>query len=123
MTVLVVDDEVAITETLCVALELEGYSPIAAGNGREGLEQFDRASPHLVITDLMMPYVDGRELVRAIRARPGGREVPIIVMSAAHDAARDGEIEHDRFVLKPFNLDELLGRVRELLASRPARTS
>jgi two-component system phosphate regulon response regulator PhoB len=122
MTVLVVDDEVAITETLCVALELEGYSPIAAGNGREGLEQFDRASPHLVITDLMMPYVDGRELVRAIRARPGGRDVPIIVMSAAHDAIRDERIEHDRFVLKPFNLEELLGRVRELLAAKPART-
>jgi DNA-binding response OmpR family regulator len=122
MTILVVDDEFAITEALCQALEMAGYHPVSAGNGREGLEQFEAAHPHLVITDVMMPYVDGREMVRAIREKPAGRDVPIIVMSAAHDAVGDGHLGHDRFLRKPFNLDELLNEVGELLTTKMPRS-
>jgi DNA-binding response OmpR family regulator len=118
MTILVVDDEIAITEALSVALEIAGYRPVCAGNGRAGLEQFEKANPHLVITDVMMPHLDGRDLVRAIRQRPAGRDIPIILMSAAHDLAGNRDIGHDLFVPKPFDLDRLLDRVAELLASR-----
>jgi CheY-like chemotaxis protein len=117
MTVLVVDDELAITETLSVALELAGYRPVSAANGREGLEQFERTRPDLVISDVMMPHLDGREMVRAIRRTPAGRQIPIILMSAAHDLGRDSTIGHDLFVAKPFDLDRLLQQVAELLAS------
>jgi DNA-binding response OmpR family regulator len=119
MMVLVVDDEIAITEALAVALEIAGYQPVCAGNGRDGLEQFERTNPQLVIADVMMPYLDGRDMVRAIRQMPAGRDIPIILMSAAHDLAGERGIGHDLFVPKPFNLDRLLDQVAELLASRP----
>jgi DNA-binding response OmpR family regulator len=118
MTVLVVDDELAITETLTVALEMAGYQTVSAGNGRDGLEQFDKTSPQLVITDIMMPYLDGRELVRLIRQKPAGRDIPIILMSAAHDLGADRRIGHDLFLPKPFNLDTFLDEVAALLTSK-----
>jgi DNA-binding response OmpR family regulator len=118
MTILVVDDEIAITEALSVALEIAGHRPVCAGNGRDGLEQFEKTTPDLVIADVMMPYLDGRDMVRAIRQRPAGRDIPIILMSAAHDLAGEPGIGHDLFVLKPFDLDRLLDQVAELLASR-----
>jgi DNA-binding response OmpR family regulator len=118
MIVLVVDDEIAITEALGVALEMAGYQPVCAGNGRDGLEQFEKTNPGLVIADVMMPYLDGREMVRAIRQKPAGRDIPIILMSAAHDLAHEPGIGHDLFVSKPFSLDEVLDRIAELLGPR-----
>ena len=67
MTILVVDDETAIAETLADVLEAAGYRAVSARDGREGLERFEETKPGLVITDIMMPHVDGREMVRAIR--------------------------------------------------------
>jgi two-component system, OmpR family, response regulator VicR len=118
MKVLVVDDEAAIAETLCDALEVAGYEPIFAGDGCEGLREFEKSSPDLVVSDVMMPGLDGREMVQAIREHPQGREVPIILMSAAHGIADHHEIGHDFFIEKPFNLDVFLEHVKRLLGSK-----
>jgi CheY-like chemotaxis protein len=120
MTVLVVDDELAITESLCDLLADAGHEAVAAGNGQEGLEAFEKKKPDLVVSDVMMPKLDGRQMVRKIRARPGGRDIPIILMSAARGLAADDGIGHDVFLEKPFDLDEFLEQVTRLTAT-PAR--
>jgi two-component system, OmpR family, response regulator MprA len=121
MTVLVVDDEIGITESLCELLADAGHEPVAAGNGQEGLEAFEKKKPDLVVADVMMPKLDGRQMVREIRSRPEGREVPIILMSAARGIADDGGIGHDVFLEKPFDLDEFLEHVGRLTANRAKR--
>jgi CheY-like chemotaxis protein len=118
MTVLVVDDELAITESLCDLLADAGHEAVAAGNGQEGLEAFEKKKPDLVVSDVMMPKLDGRQMVRKIRARPGGRDIPIILMSAARGLAADDGIGHDVFLEKPFDLDEFLEHVTRLTATR-----
>jgi CheY-like chemotaxis protein len=118
MTVLVVDDELAITESLCDLLADAGHEAVAAGNGQEGLEAFEKKKPDLVVSDVMMPKLDGRQMVRKIRARPGGRDIPIILMSAARGLAADDGIGHNVFLEKPFDLDEFLEHVTRLTATR-----
>ncbi len=117
MVVLVVDDELAIAETLCDLLDSVGHRAIAAGNGREGVKAFEAEKPELVVSDVMMPQLDGREMVRAIRSTERGKGVPIILMSAARDAGRDATIGHDLFLPKPFDLGVFLGHVERLARS------
>lgn len=117
-TVLVVDDELAIAETLCDVLESVGHRALSAGNGREGLRVFEAENPDVIVSDVMMPQLDGREMVRAIRATERGRDVAIILMSAAREVARDGSIGHDLFLAKPFDLDEFIGEVERLKGTR-----
>lgn len=114
MVVLVVDDELAIAETLCDVLDSVGHRAIAAGNGREGMKAFEAEKPALVVSDVMMPQLDGREMVRAIRSTDRGKAVAIILMSAARDAGRDTTIGHDLFLPKPFDLGEFLAHVERL---------
>jgi len=113
MTVLVVEDDFVISEVLCELLTAEGHDVIAAGNGQEGLEAFDRCNPSLVVSDVMMPKLDGREMVRQLRARPQGRRVPIIVISAARALGQE-EFGQDLFIEKPFDFDVFLDHVRAL---------
>ena len=119
-TVLVVDDELAIAETLCEVLESVGYRALSAGNGREGLRVFEAEHPDTVVSDVMMPQLDGREMVRAIRATERGRHIPVILMSAAREMGKDPSIGHDVFLEKPFDLDEFIGHVERLSGSREA---
>ena len=78
-TVLLVDDESAITNALAPYLERSGFSVVVAHDGVEGLDVHEKISPDIVVTDVMMPGVDGRELVREIRARGGW--TPIILLT------------------------------------------
>jgi DNA-binding response OmpR family regulator len=113
MTVLVVEDDVVINEVLSELLTSEGHHVVAACNGQEGLEAFDRCNPTLVVSDVMMPKLDGREMVRQLRCRPGGRHVPIIVISAARALGQE-EFGQDLFIEKPFDFDVFLDHVRAL---------
>jgi two-component system, OmpR family, response regulator VicR len=117
MKVLIVEDDFVINDVLSELLTSEGHEVIAAGNGQEGLEAFDRARPGLVVSDVMMPKLDGREMVRQLRSRPEGRHVPIIVISAAPTLGQE-EFGQDLFIEKPFDLDVFLGHVRSLCARR-----
>ncbi len=81
-TLLIVDDEVDITEMLQAFLELVGYRVVIASDGNEALRKAASEKPDLVITDMMMPGMDGAELIQKLRAQPDTREVPIITMSA-----------------------------------------
>lgn len=113
-TILVVDDEYDLLQTICATLELGGYHPVSAGNGRKALEIIGQEKPDLVLTDVMMPYMSGYDLVDAIRELPEGKDLPMVLMSAI-DPAQHPQGEWDHVLAKPFTLDKLLSTVEDLI--------
>ena len=113
-TILVVDDEQTLRETLVEALEGEGYAVVSAADGREALSRFRADHPDLVLLDLMLPELSGIEVCRIIRAESA---VPIVMLTAK-DAELDKvvglELGADDYVTKPFSLRELTARIRAL---------
>jgi DNA-binding response OmpR family regulator len=113
-TILVVDDETTLRETLVEALELEGYRAVAAADGREALSVFRAEHPDLVLLDLMLPELSGVEVCRILRAES---PVPIIMLTAKDsevDKVVGLELGADDYVTKPFSLRELTARVRAI---------
>jgi CheY-like chemotaxis protein len=117
-TILVVDDEYLIADILSFALEDEGFMVVKASNGQKGLEVLDRERPALVITDFMMPVMDGQEFATAIRALPSVNHLPIILMSGAqaHIGMQRSDL-FDAVLAKPFNIDLIIAEVKKLLTS------
>ncbi len=113
-TILVVDDETTLRETLVEALESEGYRAIPAGDGREALARFREDRPDLVLLDLMLPELSGVEVCRILRAESA---VPIIMLTAKDselDKVVGLELGADDYVTKPFSLRELTARIRAI---------
>ncbi len=120
-TILVVDDEKTLRETLADGLESEGYSVVQAADGREAVDVFRRRRPDLILLDLMLPEISGTEVCRIIRAESG---VPILMLtakSAEVDKVVGLELGADDYVTKPFSFRELLARVRALLRRSEAQ--
>ncbi len=110
--ILVVDDEPQITRVLKTTLSSQGYTTRTAGDGKEALQAMKDWIPDLVITDLRMPNMDGLDLCRHIREQS---QVPIIVLSVKGEEKTKVEALDagaDDYVTKPFNINELLARVR-----------
>jgi DNA-binding response OmpR family regulator len=113
-TILVVEDETTLRETLVDALEVEGFRVVAAGDGRAALDRFRAEQPDLVLLDLMLPELSGIEVCRIIRAESG---VPIVMLTAKDselDKVVGLELGADDYVTKPFSLRELSARIRAL---------
>jgi DNA-binding response OmpR family regulator len=113
-TILVVEDETTLRETLADALEVEGFRVVSAGDGREALARFRADRPDLVLLDLMLPELSGIEVCRIIRAESG---VPIVMLTAKDselDKVVGLELGADDYVTKPFSLRELSARIRAL---------
>jgi two-component system, OmpR family, alkaline phosphatase synthesis response regulator PhoP len=114
-TILVVDDEPQIVELLRGYLEREGFGVTEAGDGEAALREHERLRPDLVILDLMMPRLDGREVCRRIRERA---PTPIIMLTARDeesDKLLGLELGADDYVTKPFSPREVVARVRAVL--------
>jgi two-component system, OmpR family, KDP operon response regulator KdpE len=113
--ILVVDDEPQITRVLKTTLSSQGYGIRTAADGKQALQEMKSWTPDLVITDLRMPNMDGLQLCRAIRAES---RVPIIVLSVKGEETIKVEALDagaDDYITKPFNVNELLARIRAAL--------
>jgi CheY-like chemotaxis protein len=111
-TVLVVDDEPAIREVIATLLEDEGYLVRHAKDGLEALDAINGNRIDLIVSDVVMPRLDGASLVRKLRRR--GHLTPVVLMSAVY---ADVDLPGVRFVPKPFEIDRLLGTVASALES------
>jgi excisionase family DNA binding protein len=114
--VLVVDDDAKLREYMHVNLELAGYSVAEAENGQQALEAIDDQAPDLVLLDLVMPGVDGWQLLRQLQERHGS--IPVIMFSGKadeHAAAEAAEHGAHGYVGKPFDPEELLARAKQLV--------
>jgi two-component system response regulator MtrA len=111
-TILVVEDDTTLRETLTEALEADGYDVVAAGDGAAALARFRDATPDLVLLDVMLPELSGIEVCRIIRAESA---VPIIMVTARTaelDKVVGLELGADDYVSKPFSMRELSARIR-----------
>ncbi|HEY0190150.1 MAG TPA: response regulator [Kofleriaceae bacterium] len=115
-TVLIVDDEFGLADITADLLRDAGYDVELAINGKLGLASLATRRADLVLTDLMMPVLDGPELIRRMRADPALASIPIILMTALPEAVPAGEgRRQDAVLVKPFSLAELLALMRSLL--------
>ena len=114
-TILLIEDEEAISEPLSAALVREGFDPVVAGTAAEGMELFEKRSPDLVLLDVMLPDGDGREILRRIRETS---RTPVVMLTARGeetDRVLGLELGADDYVTKPFSAAELAARVRAVL--------
>jgi DNA-binding response OmpR family regulator len=115
-SLLIVDDEFGLADTTADLLAEAGYDVALAINGKLGLASLAARPADLVITDLMMPVMDGLELIQRIRADPTLAHIPTILMTALPDALPVGrDALHDAVLIKPFSVAELLALVNRLL--------
>lgn len=114
--ILLVEDNADLASGIEYNLKLEGYDVRVIGDGREALGEFAAWNPDLVLLDLMLPSLDGFEVLRSMRA--GGRRTPVIILSARAEEAdkvRGFRLDADQYVTKPFGVLELLERVASTL--------
>jgi CheY-like chemotaxis protein len=109
MTVLIVDDEPDIRDTLRELFEDEGYSVTTAGNGAEGLRLLEAALPCIIVLDLIMPVMTGNEMYARMQADPRLAKIPVIVSTSDPSRAPNGVL----IMKKPVDLDRLLGAIKQ----------
>jgi DNA-binding NarL/FixJ family response regulator len=118
LTILVVDDDLGTRLSIGDYLEMSGYMVISAKDGREALKQVDEYKPHLIVTDIAMPEMNGYELIRQVRTRPAFRLLPVIFLTAhtsVEERIKGYQIGCDNYLPKPFELEELGAVIRALL--------
>jgi two-component system, chemotaxis family, chemotaxis protein CheY len=112
--VLIVDDDADILHTLGLCLSSEGYRILMASNGKEALEMLETERPHVILLDLMMPVMDGWQLVAEMDAR-GLRDAALVILSADRAVqGQAGSLRASGHLAKPFDLDELLDMIQKL---------
>jgi DNA-binding response OmpR family regulator len=121
--ILVVDDEPNIVQTLRDRLEMNEYRVITASNGKEGLETALQEKPDVILLDVIMPIMDGHEMLEALRRQPGGEEPSVIMLTArsqTQDISRANACGIDDYIVKPFDLSELLEKIESVVEHRRA---
>jgi excisionase family DNA binding protein len=116
--VLIVDDDDRLREYVRVNLEMEGYTVREAGSAEEGMRVLDDARPDLILLDVMMPEVDGWEMLQRVHDRHGVGAVPVVMFSGKVDERAAGEaVERGAqgFIGKPFDPRELIAQTKQLL--------
>ena len=118
MKVLVADDEKDIRRLIVFTLERAGFEIVEASDGRQVLEEAQHQSFDLVVLDVMMPYIDGYEVCRRLRANPQTANIPVLFLSAKGQTYEIGEglsAGATEYIVKPFVPRELAAKVRQLL--------
>jgi len=116
-TVLIIDDDLALQTVLEIALRDAGYHVILAGDGQEGIEKLTKLNPDLVISDIMMPQMDGVETFQRIKEQLQDNGIPIFIMTALNRKPWFADLEAEGAVIiqKPFDIDQLLRLVKDML--------
>ena len=115
--VLLVDDDEKVRELVRVNLEFEGYTVREAGSAQQGLEAIAEAKPDLVLLDVMMPHVDGWEMLRQIQDQYGAGAIPVVMFSGQVDEAAQTQAASggaQAFVGKPFDLQQLIDQTKQI---------
>lgn len=118
LLILVAEDDTGTRLAIADYLERCGYSVVEAGNGKDALAKVDEYQPHLIVTDIAMPLMDGYDFVRRVRQRPALRLLPVIFLTAktsTEERIRGYQLGCDLYLPKPFELAELGAVVRNLL--------
>jgi DNA-binding NarL/FixJ family response regulator len=118
LLILIADDDPGIRLAVSDYLEMSGYSVITAANGKEAISLLDKYHPHLLVSDIKMPMIDGYELVKQIRKKPEFRIVPVIFLTERNSTAariKGYTSGCDLYLPKPFEMEELGAIVRSLL--------
>jgi len=122
--ILVVEDVPNILELLAVTLRFKGYPVVTAVNGQEAIEKIAEHRPALVITDILMPKMDGFALVQNLRTDPKTRQIPLIFLSATYVTPEDKKFALSlgaiRFLEKPVDTEEFLLTIAEVLTQGPS---
>ena len=116
--ILVVDDEVNITQILEFSIGAEGYEVITASNGEEAIDKARREQPDLIILDIMMPKIDGYEACRILKANPLTKGIPVVLLTAKGrdiDKRLGYEVGATDYIVKPFSPNKLVDRIHQLL--------
>ncbi|MEP6657848.1 MAG: response regulator [Betaproteobacteria bacterium] len=117
--VLLVEDEQSAAEVLATILEFEGFGVTLAANGKRAIEMLDEVQPDLIITDFMMPVMNGIEMARRVRATPAHATLPILMTSGVPDEAlREHASLLSAFLRKPFQIEALLHLIDQVLPDR-----
>lgn len=119
LKILVCDDERHIVRLIQVNLERQGYQVVTAFDGKEGLEKIRSEKPNLVVLDVMMPYMDGFEVLKSLRREPETENLPVIMLTAKAQDKDVFEGYHygaDMYLTKPFNPMELVTFVKRIAA-------
>jgi len=117
--ILVVEDHAPIVKLIKAALEGQGHGVITAANGAEGLLRVNDSHPDIVILDLMMPIMDGHQMLRVIRENAATEKLPVVVLTAKSsdvDVVKGLRAGISYYLTKPFSVDELLAIVNRVLA-------
>lgn len=122
--ILVVEDVPNVLELLEVTLRFKGYEVVSAHNGLEGLEMVDKVKPALIITDILMPKMDGYAFVQKLRTNPATRIIPVIFLSATYVTPDDKKfalsLGATRFIEKPIDTEDFLLTIAEIMTQDTA---
>jgi excisionase family DNA binding protein len=119
-TVLIVDDDAGTRALVRASLELEGFDVVEAESGRTGLTAVEEESPDLILLDVMMPQMDGWEMLRRVQEVHGGA-IPVVMFSGKVDESSAGEAAErgaSGFIGKPFDPQQLIDRAKQILGAR-----
>jgi DNA-binding response OmpR family regulator len=116
--ILVVDDEVDLVKTVQFSLELEGYKVLVSYNGEDALNQARKENPDLILLDIMLPKLDGYKVCRLLKFDEKYKHIPILMLTAKtqeKDKIVGMETGADEYITKPFDMDELMEKIKTYL--------
>jgi DNA-binding response OmpR family regulator len=117
---MIVDDDPMVTRLVRINLELENFEVVEAWDGKTALEAIKGNPPDLLLLDVMMPQMDGWEILRKVRSDPNRKDLPIVLLTAKvqdEDIAKGWEMGADGYIVKPFNPVNLADSLREVLSA------
>lgn len=122
-TILVVEDEIHIQRLLKMILERSGYDVVTVGNGEEGLKTVSELKPDLILLDIMMPGIDGMQVLRSLKANSSTKHIPVIMLTALAQeniVLQGAQLGVKDYLRKPFHPVKLVERVNKALKIQAA---